>query len=221
MSKNPFEYIDDQELAEVNRKFVEGLPSSVAEPLVKVNEPVYTCKEKAGPKNMTDEIIAQMQEADEDFDLFSSFGLVLFKKGMIEQRKRRTAWDPEDLYDSILEYFDFCANCRVRANIFGLVVWLGVSKEQFYEWVNNPMKYSAISKICRQATDMMANECIIRGEKFPAFNTFLLRGLHGVNDRQEVTVVHETSTKLSEIGSLVAKLGLNVAKEDAEYEIIE
>jgi len=83
------------------------------------------------------------------------------------------------------------------------------------------MKYPMLSEICTQATDMMANECVIRGEKFPAFNTFLLRGLHGVNDRQDITIVHESSTKLSEIGDLVAKLGLNVPKEEVDYEVIE
>lgn len=221
MSKNPQDFIDEEEFEKTNNEFRASLPSSVAEPLEHVNAPEITCKENSGRKNMTDEIIAQMQDVDPDFDLFSNFGVVLFKKGMLEQRKRRTAWEPEDLHEAINEYFEFCSNCRVRANIFGLVVWLGVSTSQFYAWVNNPMKYSAISKICRQATDTMANECVIRGEKFPAFNTFLLRGLHNVNDRQEVTVVHETSTKLAEIGDLVAKLGLNVPKEDTEYEVIE
>ena len=221
MSKNPQDFIDEEELAEVNKKFLEGLPSSVTEPLVRVNVPEHTCKENSGRKNMTDEIIAQMQAADEDFDLFSSFGLVLLKRGTLERRRNRPAWEPEDLHETIVEYFDFCSECRVRANIFGLVVWLGISKHQFYEWANNPMKYPLLSKICTQATDMMANECVIRGEKFPAFNTFLLRGLHGVNDRQEVTIVHETSTKLNEIGDLVAKLGLNVPKEDVDFEVIE
>jgi len=221
MSKNPYEFIDEQELKKVNEEFRAGLPSYVTDPPERVETPNHTCKENAGPHNMTDEIIANMQAVDPEFDMFSNFGVVLFKKGMLEKRKRRTSWEPEDLHESIDGYFEFCANCGVRANIFGLVVWLGISKGQFYEWANNPMKYPTISEICTQATDIMANECVIRGEKFPAFNTFLLRGLHGVNDRQEVTITHETSTKLSEIGDLVAKLGLNVPKEEAEYEIID
>lgn len=221
MSKNPYEFIDEDELKKVNEEFWAGQPSAVTDPLVRVNVPNHTCKENSGRKNMTDEIIAQMQKVDPEFDMFANFGVVLFKKGTLERRKQRACWEPEDLHDTIAEYFEFCAACDVRANIFGLVVWLGVSKYQFYEWANNPMKYPMLSEICTQATDMMANECVIRGEKFPAFNTFLLRGLHGVNDRQEVTITHETSTKLSEIGDLVAKLGLNVPKEDTEYEVIE
>ena len=206
---NPYKAEFDQEFKEEFQKIKESRPIVDSERPVPVVQYDQTCRENSGIKNMTKEIIERLQDQDEAFDLKASAQVIIFKRGLINTLKRKTNWAPMELAEEIAEYFDFCLITEKKANLFGLSAWMGCNVQLIHEWMNNPHKYGDLSEICSRARDIMADECVSRGEKYPQFNVFMLKAAYGLQDRQELTVKTETAIKDDEIADIVSKMGLD------------
>lgn len=198
-----------KQLAETNVKAQNVNPRVVLDP---AKPPQGTCKQNAGAKNMTAEVIAKLQDKcddDEALDLKASMNLIMFERGMLANLTRGPNWGVEEFILEVRDYFEFAGNSNMRINKFGLCAWLGCSTGQFSEWMNNPTKYGGLSQACSRVADIMANDCVMRGENSPAFNIFMLKAAHGMQDRQELTINNNGGVKADEINDVIAKMGLD------------
>lgn len=198
-----------KQLSETNVSALGGNPVAKLEYMKPTTD---TCKENAGAKNMTAEVIAKLQDKcddDEALDLKASMNLIMFERGMLANLTRGPNWDAEDFILEVRDYFEFAGNSNMRINKFGLCAWLGCSTGQFNEWMNNPAKYGHLATACSRVADIMANDCVMRGENSPAFNIFMLKAAHGMQDRQELTINNNGGVKADEINDVIAKMGLD------------
>ena len=171
----------------------------------------HTNPENAGEENMTEEHIKRATDKEDD-------GLMenlteLFKFGMSpERRTRGLNWTGEELLVEIQNYFDFCSDKNLKPSKSGLRLYLGVSESQYFAWQKDSERYGIISELIRSAGDLMANQYINRGEKYPTFNMFMLKTKHEYQETNKFEVT--TKTSADEIAEKLRQLG--IAKDNGE-----
>lgn len=195
----------DSQLNEVDEHLlVEGV-----EVLPLVVPTTETGPHNAGSKNMTKEIIESLQIDDPDSDSTIGASCVMFRKGVLAKKKRQANWKVSDLIEEIQSYFDFCAEFTMKANRYGLAVWLGTCNQKISAWVNGKGVSEEIQSVMQMACDIMANECIARGEKYPTFNMFMLRASHNMSDKHEISITQKNEVTTEDIDEVIAKMGLD------------
>lgn len=117
-------------------------------------------------------------------------------------------YDEESLAREIGKYFQYCTDNDVKPAKVGLSLWLGISKQTFYEWEGKPEKYGFKSDLTKQASEAIEFSYMNRLESFPTGNIFLLKALHGVVETNKVEI-NTTITNTEEICDAISKLGLD------------
>ena len=163
-----------------------------------------TKPELAGEQNMTKEYIAKAKDQTDDGLMDSLIGL--FDNG-IKQKKKGTNWTPEELTDSIRDYFIYCADNSLKPSKSGICLWLGCNRSQYYRWGKEEEKFRAISNIVNLANQLIENQYINRGEKYPTMNVFLLKASHDYAETQNVNITG--TTNIDEVAEAIKKLGLD------------
>lgn len=164
-----------------------------------------------GVKNMPSDYVEKNKDVESD-GLMGKL-IPMFEKGM-ERRKKGSNWTVEELFDAVKEYFDYSSENDLKPNKSGLRLYLGVSKTQYFAWQTESTKYGEISEIINFANDLMEQQYVNRGEKYPTFNTFLLKASHQYVEKTQVDInTGDNAVKASEINEIVKNLGLDKAND--------
>lgn len=168
-----------------------------------------TRPEESGVKNMPEDFVDK-HKAEGNGAVLA--GLIpLFKKA---QERRGTNWSEETLLEAVIDFFDYCNEHEVKVYKGGLILWLGCSRQQYWDWENNPAKYGVISDIINQANRTIEGQYIGRAEQYPTANLFLLRTSHGHVETSRLDVKQESNSTATpdQINDMVSKLGLDKPK---------
>lgn len=185
-----------------------------------------TCPENAGLQNFTPEMLAEYRD-DEAGALLTMISPI-FKRALGSGKQiRQMNWTPEELRESLGEYFDYFAINGLKPSKSSIRLWLNVSNDRFNKWIAEPEKYGEIHDVIMMAMDVLETQYINRGEKHPTMNRFLLESSHGhrVSQNVEVTAVNRVSTR--DIDDAISKLNLEEditiieGEEVAEMEVDE
>ena len=89
--------------------------------------------------------------------------------------------------------------------------WLGISKIQYYDWINKPEKYGYKSNLIKIAREIMESYLMENIDSYPTGSIFLLKAYHGIRDSQtiEITDGRQRLNTEEEIHESLKKLGLN------------
>lgn len=136
----------------------------------------------------------------------------IYNRGTKNMETYKGLWEDDILLAEITDYFEYCAEYDVKPAKVGLQLWLGISKSQYWEWENNPIKYGAKSNLIEQANCFMEIQYIGNIEKFPTGNIFLLKSSHKHQDKQDIQITSGNDVSKDEISDVVSKLGLDTSK---------
>lgn len=163
----------------------------------------------AGANNLPVEYV-ERQSATKDKDEYLEASTQLFRQAF-ERKKKGTNWSADDLADEIDKYFQYCVDTGLKPAKAGLVLWLGMSKSQYYAWAAEHQKYGVISELVNFANYVMENSYIQRGEKYPTMNIFLLKTSHGHVEasKLDITSNGQSISNPDEVKDLITKLGLD------------
>lgn len=162
----------------------------------------------AGEHNMTERRLKL--DKDKENDGLMDNVTEIFKKGT-EQRRRGTNWTPEELEESLLEYFEYCGEKSLKPSKSGARLWLACSRSQYHAWETETAKYGGISDVIRMANDAMETQYINRGEQYPTMNVFLLKSSHKhiETSKMDVTTNGQALTSAEDVKDTISKLGLD------------
>lgn len=118
-------------------------------------------------------------------------------------------WTDEEFADSVAEFFAYCTETDTKPTQPLLRLWLGVSRSQFYDWINKPSKYKGKSDILQSAMDYMEAYLQSNIDQYPTGSIFLLKSTHKHSDKQEITINNGKDVSKDEIKDVVGKLGLD------------
>lgn len=162
----------------------------------------------AGPQNISKEMKRRMKDDTEDNLMRSLIGV--FDKGAVNQKRLRTAnWTPEEMLMEIRDYFKYCDEHALKPNKSSIQAWLGCSRQTYSRWTKETERFGELSDVIRLANNIMADQYVNRGEKYPTMNIFLLKSAHGYKDQQEVLITNTDEVKSEDVDELVKKLGLH------------
>lgn len=168
-----------------------------------------TSPELAGRKNMTEAFEMKYNDPANN-DTMKNI-VDIFAMGL-DKGKRGTNWTPEELGQTVFDYFQYSVEKELKPCKAGLRLWLGISHSQFCAWQSDNVKYGKISDIIRTANDVIEMSYIQRSEKYPTANLFLLRSCFGYVEPSKIEVSSSNNnarTNVDEINDLVSKLGLD------------
>lgn len=168
---------------------------------------IHTSPEKAGEQNMPDGYIEKNQDELGTMEKI----MPVWKKSFENRENYKGKWTEETLAREIGNYFQYCADNKLKPAKVGLALWLGTHKQQIWEWETKPEKYGFKSELIQWACYVIESSYIERGEKYPTMNTFLLRTSHGhvETSKMDVTTNNQVNTSAEEVKDLVKQLGLN------------
>lgn len=169
------------------------------------NKNVHTSPKNAGAHNL------EGRKLPEDKKGIMQYLLPVYKKGKENNVAYKGLWTDEQLAESVDEFFEFCKEHNAKPNNPLLTSWLGVSKTQYYDWVNKPQKYGAKSNIIKNAREIMESYLMENVDSYPTGSIFLLKAYHGVRDSQVIEISADKG-KLQgadEIAESLKRLGLN------------
>lgn len=174
-------------------------------PRKRVSKNVHTRPDMAGPQNMTDDRIKRDTEKVEDGLMDNLLDLWEVAGEHIKQ-PRKSAWTAEGLYDTIRGYFEFSAERNLKPTKSAIIMYIGCSASQYYDWANKPEVYEDISEVVRWANAMMENQYINRGEKYPTFNIFMLKTKYGYEETSKLEITGDI--KSDEVADRIKQLGI-------------
>ena len=150
------------------------------------------------------EIMAKDEEEKAQTDAM----LHLWKVG---SARNKSQWSDEQFKLAVDEYFDYIQQHNIKPSKAGLSLWLGCSKDTYHEWTHKKEKYPFKSEVLVNANLYMETSYINRGEKYPTFNTFLLKSSHGHIEQSKIDITTNGNdvTSADEVRGLVSKLGLD------------
>lgn len=162
----------------------------------------------AGEQNLPDDFIEKnrMKRGERIAGSLSDMFLL-----SLERAKKSTTWTPEEVIDIIDEYFAYCDEHELKPSQAGIRLFLGLSKAQYYAWMNEPERYGIMSDILKGANEIMESQYITRGEKYPTMNMFLLKSSFGHQEKQTIEITEKMDSK--EIEDRIKNLGLKKSKE--------
>ena len=169
---------------------------------------IHTRPELAGEHNLPPEKIKRdkIKTADQEeaSQLMGSL-TELFLKGT-DPKQKRSAWDGETLRNEIGKYFMYCDKHILKPTKSALGLWLAVSRETYNRW-SKDVSNNEIYDIMEQANIIIENQYVNRGEKHPAFNTFMLKAQCGYVEKQEVVVENKNASE-EDVQEAIKKLGI-------------
>lgn len=137
----------------------------------------------------------------------------IYKKAKAKDKAYKGLWTEETFSDAVEGYFDYIAEHNIKPSKSSLQLWLGCGNTQYYDWSTKPEKFSYKTIILEQAHKVMEASYVNRGEKYPTFNTFLLKTSHGHVETSKLDVqTNSTFSADEDIKELIAKLGLDQQK---------
>lgn len=164
-----------------------------------------TRPEVAGAHNLPEKHIKR-NTMDKEYE--TNYLTDMFTKSM-EQSRRSTNWTPEEMEQSIFEYFQYCEEHSLKPCKSGLQLFLGCSRETYSAWGRDKAKYGAISDKIQMANLLMETQYIQNIEKFSTGNMFLLRTSHNHVEKSQVDVNTSSSTTAEDVDEAIKKLGLD------------
>lgn len=171
-------------------------------PRKRISKDIHTRPDMAGPENIPQSHIEKNKESGDDGLMESLTELFSYAD---PRRPRKSAWEPEQLFDTIQAYFKFCDEKNLKPTKGGLRLYIGVSRSQYYAWQTNSEVYGDVSNLINEANEIMENQYVNRGEKYPTFNMFLLKSKHGYEDKSTIEVKGGTQ---EEVAERIKQLGL-------------
>lgn len=170
----------------------------------------HTTPEQSGEQNLPADFVEKNKESADDELMRTLWELYGYKYK--DREPRKSAWTPEDLGHKVLDYFEFCADKNLKPTKSGLRLYIGVSRTQYYSWQTDIERYGDISNVIIDANEIMENQYINRGEKYPTFNMFMLKTKHGYEEVSKVEVTNNAVTS-DEVAERIKQLGI---KKDEE-----
>lgn len=166
---------------------------------------IHTCPANAGAKNL------EGRKLPEDKKGIMQYLYPVYKKGQENIERYKGQWTEEELKEELDKFFAFCYEHNVKPNNPLLTSWLGISKAQFYDWVNKPEKYGVKSDLIKIAREIMESYLMENIDSYPTGSIFLLKAYHGIRDSQtiEITDNRQRLNTEEEIHESLKKLGLN------------
>jgi hypothetical protein len=166
---------------------------------------IHSSPKTSGVQNMPDNWTETHK--DDTGSINASYGI--WEHGLsINRENYQGLWTEESLGLEISEYFKYCYEHECKPNKAGLCLWLNLSKQQFWEWENNPSKFGFKTELTRRANLMIEDGYVNRLESFPTGNIFLLKSSHGYAETTKVEVTG-TQTNTAEVADAIARLGLD------------
>lgn len=164
---------------------------------------IHTCPENAGAKNL------EGRKLPEDKKGIMQYLYPVYLKGKENSNEYKGLWTDEALESELNDFFKFCYEREVKPNNPLLISWLGISKPQYYEWVNKPEKYGFKSNLMRQAREIMEGYLVDNVDSYPTGSIFLLKAYHGLRDAQTIEVnTTGLGATADEVAESIKKLGL-------------
>lgn len=171
---------------------------------------VHTSPEKAGVMNL------EGKDFPKDEEGLMSKLMPIYKKGNENRGIYKGQWSDQELMDEIDKYFQYCVDVELKPTQPSLRLWLGVTRTTIWEWRTKPEKYGVKSNIIEQAFDVMEMYLQSNLDKYPTGSIFLLKSSFGHKDTMNVQIDNTNTVKPDEVADVVAKLGLDKPKQDAE-----
>ena len=169
---------------------------------------VHTSPEKAGVQNFTP---AVLENAKKDDDGINDCILDIMNSGTNRNACYKGQWTPEELASSVNDFFLKCAEMKLKPTQPLLRLWLGISRDQMWEWKTMPERHSWKSDIIKKAMDFMEAYLQANIDKYPTGNIFLLKTSHGHVEANRLDITSQgqrINANEDEIADIVAKLGL-------------
>lgn len=165
---------------------------------------IHTSPSKAGAKNMPEDL------PKGDGELIKKI-VDLSKVGASNEKAYKGLWTEEALENSIAEFFDYCSEKELKPTRPLLQIWLGISKDQFYEWLGNP-KHGYKTYFLKKAMGILESVLQANLDRYPTGSIFLLKTTHGHVEQSKVDVTSggaRLGASAEEISDLISKLGLD------------
>lgn len=166
---------------------------------------VHTNPSKVGEHNFPPGYTDTRKDPDNSLQ----FVLPIYHIGQKNRQDYKGLWDEENLTKAVNDYFQYCHDHKVKVSKVSLALYLGISKDQLWEWVAKPAKYGFKSEVAKAAFDLIESCYIERAEMYPTANLFLLRTSHGHVEKSQVEVNTSNSTSSEDIDEAIKKLGLD------------
>lgn len=166
---------------------------------------VHCSPEKAGKALMENDSLKNKYD-DETMPTL----VQMFKDGIKRANDYKGLYPDEVFLEEVENYFVYIAEHGIKPSKASLRLWLGCSRTQYYDWETNP-KYGFKSNVLAWAHNLMEASYVGRGEKYPTFNTFLLKAGHQYVEasKLDITSNGQTLSSADEVRDLVSQLGLD------------
>lgn len=184
--------------------------------MARTKNPVNTCKENSGKKNMTPEALKSLNTKYDDLNK------KVVNKLLIMDRIRQPysgSWEEDDFKESIKNFFEYCGENSIEPSKPLLATWLGTNRKTIWKWETDESMGFKHDIIC-QAIQFM--ECVYFSkldESFPSASFKLksnnFAGFNYVEaSRLDITTNgNNLGSDSDEVKDLVSKLGLNEVKK--------
>jgi len=176
---------------------------------------VHGSPEQAGVQNMRPEIMEKMKSQVPDEENINAKIMPIYKTGQVNRDRYKGQWTPEQLRESISDFFDYCVSIGLKPTQPGLRLWLGLHRDTIHEWRTNKAKFGLKTDILNDAFEFMEMYLQINIDKYPTGSAFLLRTSYGHVEQSKVNVeTSNTDVSADGVKDMIARLGL--AEEKTE-----
>jgi hypothetical protein len=165
----------------------------------------HTSPKRAGAKN-----IKSTESLPKDNEMFNEQILTARLMGKENNQLYKGLWTDEQLEKSIDDFFAYCTKEGLKPTQPLIQLWLGITRQTYWEWKTKPEKYGYKSYLIEQATMFMESYLQANADKYPTASLFLLRTTHGhvETNKLDVTANH-TLDASDDVRDLISKLGLD------------
>lgn len=132
-----------------------------------------------------------------------------------EVRKKGDSWTPEQFYNSIDNFFQYCIRKEIRPSKPLLALWLGVNNNTLNNWRKDQNRYGYKAEAVDQAMLFIEALVVENLDKHPTGSIFLLKSSHGYKDSMSVDITNTNSITTEDVNEAVKKLGLSVIDGNA------
>lgn len=197
-------------MAKISKTTKKGNPDAIGGySYVKKNNETHP--NKAGSHNLTEERIkrdkVKTADQEEASQLMRSLTELFMTSTDPVRKTKSSAWTADDVRREVGKYFMYCEENNLKPTKSGLSMWLCISKETYHDWYSNRARDPEKSDVLLQANFLMENQYVNRGEKHPAFNTFMLKAQCGYVEKQEVVVENKNASE-EDVQEAIKKLGI-------------
>ena len=165
----------------------------------------HTSPERSGEANIAKATPRQLKP---DVDSLNSKLIPVYKKSVENTQLYKGLWTVPQLETAVAEFFDYCCERELKPTVPLLILWIGLSRQQFDNWRSQPQhsdKFVVIEKA------LLIMESYLQGqiEKYPTGSIFLLKTTHGHVERSQVDVNSTNATSAVDVQEAIRRLGLD------------